>query len=80
LAKITRIEENGWYNFVNKCEILPNLKAKYSFTLKKTKDTSIMVGFCTEEGLGITENYIHAGSAYLYCWDIGYLYEGGSYK
>jgi hypothetical protein len=68
-AKVSRIGENGWYNFVNNCEILPNQKAKYSLTINKTAGSNIMIGFCTEKGLGNINNYQNAESAYYYCAD-----------
>jgi hypothetical protein len=60
LVRIIRRGENGWYNYMNKCEILPNQKAKYSLTINKTRDSSIMVGFCTEKGMGNVNNQNHA--------------------
>jgi hypothetical protein len=78
-ARITRIGVEGYYNFVNKCEILPNQKAKYSLTINITKNNYIYVGFCTEKGLGNINNQGHAESAYYSC-AIGYVFEGGPGK
>jgi hypothetical protein len=58
-ARITRKGEDGeWYNFVNKCEVLPNQKAEYSLTINKTISSNILIGFCTEKGW---ETIIFAG-------------------
>jgi hypothetical protein len=74
-ARITRTGENRkYYNFVNQCKVLPNQKAKYSLTVNKTKNSIIMIGFCTEKGLGNIDNHYHAESAYYFCWGAGYLY------
>jgi hypothetical protein len=35
----------------------------------------ILAGFCSSEGLGNLNNYIHPESAYYYYW--GFSYEGG---
>jgi hypothetical protein len=79
LTRITRIgEDRKWYNFVNKCEVLPNQKAKYSLTFKTT--SKILIGFCTEKGLGNINNFKHAESAYYQCYSPAYLCEGGSEK
>jgi hypothetical protein len=61
-ATLTRITRKGddseWYNFVNKFEVLPNQKTKYSLTINKTADSQIMIGFCTEKGLGNKNHYL----------------------
>jgi hypothetical protein len=64
---------------MNNYEILPNQKIKFSLTINKTADSHIMIGFCTEKGLGNINNYGNAESAYYYCY-IGTLYSGGSGK
>jgi hypothetical protein len=73
-ARITCIADSGYYNFVSKCEVLPNQKAKYSLTVNKTKSSSILVGFCTEKGLGNNCNHMNAESAYYFCSGVDYLY------
>jgi hypothetical protein len=67
-ALISRIGDNSkCYNFVNKCEILPNQKVSYSVTIKKTVNKQVLIGFCTEKGLGSIDFFKHAESAYYFC-------------
>ena len=73
-AKIDYKGDGYWYNFVNAAEILPNQTAKYSLKIDKTQHKWIMVGFCTNAGLGNTDNYCHPESAYYYCRDYYCVY------
>ena len=75
-AKIVYKGAYAWYNFVNAAEILPNQTAKYNLKILKTQNKYIMVGFCTNAGLGNDRNFDHPESAYYYCY--GYIYEGGN--
>ena len=52
-AKLARVGGgNNYYNFVNRTEVLPDQQAKYAVKIAKAKDSYLMVGFCTEKGLG----------------------------
>ncbi len=67
-----------FYNFVNAAEILPNQTAKYNIKINKTKIRAIAVGFCTNAGLGNSDNQRHPESAYYDCYS-GRIWEGGKY-
>jgi hypothetical protein len=73
-ARIIRTGDNRYYNFINKCEVFPNQKAKYSLTINKTTSNDIFIGFCTEKGMGNIDNYSYAESVYYRCYSAGYLY------
>ena len=66
-AKIVYKGNNVWYNFVNAAEILPNQTAKYNLKINKLNNYRIMLGFCTNAGLGNIDNYDHPESAYYWC-------------
>jgi hypothetical protein len=76
--KLNRTGKNGYYNFVNRFGIHPGQKAKYSVKVSKATNNWALIGFCTEKGLGNMNNFNHVESFYYYCYNIGYLFEGGS--
>lgn len=75
-AKIIKTgTDNKYYNFVNKSEVIPKQKTKYSVKIIKAANSLLMIGFCTEKGLGNINNHNSVESAYYCCY--GYLREGG---
>lgn len=80
-AKITKVRDGDYYyNFVNQAEVLPKQYNQYAVRIVKARKSDLQIGFCTEKGLGSTNNYNNAESVYYYCVDNGYLYEGGACK
>ena len=77
-ANIRKVDLDGWHNFVNKLEVLPEQTIKYSARIITSKSNQIMIGFCTKSGLGNIDNYFNAESAYYFCY--GLLYKNGISK
>lgn len=74
------LDDNFYCNFVNKTEILVGQKVKYSINIVSVTDSYLLIGFCSEKGLGNKDNYNHAESVYYNCRKNGYLKTGGKTK
>ena len=72
-AKVIRTgADNKYYNFVNKSEVIPKQVTKYSVKILKAANSLLMIGFCTEKGLGNINNHNSVESAY-YCCELRYI-------
>ena len=55
---------------------MPNQTVKYNIRINKTKNRDIIVGFCSDAGLG-NSNFMQAEFAHRNC-HTGWIYEGGT--
>lgn len=63
---------------MNDAEIPHTKRKKYMIKILRTDNSNIMIGFCTDTGLGVKNNNSSPESAYYQC--SGYFCRGGEYE